>query len=65
LIEDGDTLYPVEIKTTTDPVKSMIKAFHCLTGVPGKKVGAGALICLAKERLPLTDTAWSLPVQMI
>jgi len=65
LIENGDTLYPVEIKTTGDPVKSMVKAFRCLAGVTGKKVGTGALLCLAKERLPLTDTVWTLPVHMI
>jgi len=64
LIEDGDTLYPVEIKTTGDPVKSMIKAFRCLD-IPGKKIGTGALLCLSKERLPLTDTVWALPVQYV
>jgi len=65
LIEDGNTLYPVEIKATADPAESMVKAFRCLAGIPGKKVCAGALVCLAKERLPLTDTVWTLPVQMI
>ena len=65
LVEDGDTLYPIEIKTTADPSKSMVKTFHRLIGVPGKKIGAGALVCLARERLPLTDSTWILPVQMI
>ncbi|MCL1927145.1 MAG: DUF4143 domain-containing protein [Syntrophorhabdaceae bacterium] len=65
LIENGDTLYPVEIKATGDPIKSMVKAFRCLAGIAGKKVGAGALLCLVKERLPLTDTVWALPVHMI
>ena len=65
LLEDGDTLYPIEIKTTGDPVKPMVKAFHCLAGVPDKKVGSGALICLAKERLPLENNVWVLPVNMI
>jgi len=65
LIESGDTLHPVEIKTNSDPTKSMIKAFRCLKGNPGKKTGTGAVICLAKERLPLTDEVWTLPVNMI
>jgi len=30
-----------------------------------KKIGTGAVICLAKERLPLTDNVWILPVNMI
>ena len=65
IVEDGDTLYPVEIKTTSDPVRSMVGAFRCLDDIPAKKTGAGTLICLAKERLPLTDTVWTLPAQMI
>jgi len=65
LIEDGDVLYPIEIKTTSDPKKSMVSAFHCLENIPGKKVGPGAVICLAKERLPLQDNIWILPAGMI
>jgi Holliday junction resolvase-like predicted endonuclease len=48
LIEDGDLLYPVEIKTTSNPKKSMFSAFRCLDNIPGKKVGTGAVICLVK-----------------
>ncbi len=65
LIEDGETLHPVEIKTTSDPTKSMVQAFRLLESIPNKKTGQGALICLAKEALPLTDKVWTLPVNMI
>jgi predicted AAA+ superfamily ATPase len=65
IVEDGDTLYPVEIKTTSDPAPSMVKAFRLLDGIPAKKAGTGAVICFAKDRLPLTDTVWTLPAQMI
>ena len=65
LIEDGDTLYPIEIKATGDPSKSMVKAFRCLADVPCKKIGTGALLCLVKERLPLMDSVWALPAHMI
>ncbi len=65
IIEQGDTLYPMEIKATSDPTRSMVGAFRCLDTVPGKKVGSGAVVCMAKERLPLTDTAWICPVDMI
>ena len=34
LISEGDFLYPVEIKTTSDPSKSMIRAFRCLEKIP-------------------------------
>ncbi len=65
LVEDGDTLHPVEIKAGSDPEKSMVKAFQYLHNNKNKRVGTGAVICLAKERLPLTDDVWILPVGMI
>ena len=65
LIKDGDTLYPVEIKTTSDPVKSMVKSFRCVANIPNKKVGTGAVVCLAKEALPLTDGVWIWPVGLV
>ena len=65
IIADGDELHPIEIKTTSDPTKSMVNAFKQLENIPTKKVGIGAVICLAKERLPLTDNVWIMPVQMI
>lgn len=65
LIEDGEMLYPVEIKTTSDPTKSMVSVFRCLQKISGKKTGAGALVCLAKEWLPLTDMVWTLPVNLL
>ena len=65
LISDGDTLYPIEIKTTSDPTKSMTNAFRCIGAIPGKTAGTGAVICLAKERLPLADNVWILPAHLI
>ncbi|MCL1917488.1 MAG: ATP-binding protein [Peptococcaceae bacterium] len=65
LVAEGDILYPVEIKTTSDPTKSMAKSFRCLQNVPDKKVGAGAVICLAKECLPLTENVWMMPAGMM
>lgn len=65
LIEDGEVLYPVEIKTASDPKKSMVSAFRCLDTIPGKKTGEGAVLCLAKERLPLTDNIWIFPVNLV
>jgi len=65
IVEDGDFLYPVEIKTTSDPSKRMVNAFRCIDNIPAKKSGPGALICLAKERLPLADNVWILPAHLI
>jgi len=65
IIEEGGILYPVEIKTTGDPTKSMVNAFRLLDGIPKKKTGTGAIICMAKERLPLKEDVWILPAQNI
>jgi hypothetical protein len=65
VIQNGDILYPIEIKTSSDPAKSMVSAFKRLTGIPGMNVGTGAVICLAKERLPLTENVWIVPAHLI
>jgi predicted AAA+ superfamily ATPase len=61
IIENGDYLHPVEIKTTSDPSKDAVKSFHHISAIPGKKMGTGAVICLAGEVLPLTESSWILP----
>jgi predicted AAA+ superfamily ATPase len=65
LIESGETLHPVEIKTTSDPTTGMIRAFRKIEGIPLKKRGAGAVVCLAKECLPLTEDTWIMPASML
>jgi len=50
---------------TKDPNTSMVASFRCIERFSGKKHGTGALICMAKERLPLKDAVWTLPVQLI
>jgi len=65
IVEEGDTLYPVEIKTTSDPTSSMVKNFTRLGDIPGKKLGDGALICMAREFLPLTASAGIVPAHRI
>ena len=65
LIADGDTLHPVEIKTSSDPKKSMVRSFRLLENIPGSIKGTGAVICLAKEHLPLTEDVWVIPAWMI
>jgi predicted AAA+ superfamily ATPase len=65
IIENGDYLYPIEIKTTSDPSKAAVKSFRHISAIPGKKMGIGALICLADETLPLTESTWVLPAWRI
>jgi predicted AAA+ superfamily ATPase len=65
VIADGDCLHPVEIKATADPAKAMTKAFRMLEKIPNQKVGTGAILCMTKNRLPIANNVWALPVQML
>jgi predicted AAA+ superfamily ATPase len=65
IIKDGGTLHPVEIKTTSDPLRSMVSAFSLLEKLSGIKVGTGAVVCMAKEMLPLTENVQIAPAAMI
>ena len=56
IIQNGNTLYPIEIKATGDPQKSMISSFKRLDSIPGIMRGSGAIICMAREVLPMTKT---------
>lgn len=65
VIEEGDTLYPVEIKVTSDPNKSMVSAFKILEKIPSKKISNGALICLCSDSRYLSESIRVLPVNWI
>ncbi|MCL2024663.1 MAG: ATP-binding protein [Coriobacteriia bacterium] len=65
VIADGDVLHPVEIKATSDPRVDTTKAFRYLDNISGITVGTGAVICLSRTPLPLTDNAWALPVGLV
>ena len=65
LIQSGNTLHPIEVKASGDPKKSMISAFTRLDAIPDMARGSGAIICMAKEALPLTKTDSIIPVSYI
>lgn len=65
LIVDGDTLYPVEIKKSAHVSKDWIKNFNVLNKIPGKKIGKGAVICLAENPIPITEDVTALPIEYI
>ena len=65
IVRNGDVLHPVEIKTSSDPGRSVISAFSFLEGIPAMKRGTGAVICMAKGPLPLSPTDTILPACFI
>ena len=46
IIEENGTLYPVEIKRSSKVTADQTSAFSVLDGIPDKKSGMGAVICM-------------------
>ena len=65
LIEQGDMIYPVEIKMSANPRLGMTDAFDVIEKVKGKKRGTGVVVCLYESVLWLNETTVALPVEYI
>ena len=65
LIEDGGTLYPIEIKKHADPHKKDISAFQKLDNIPNMKRGTGGVICFYDKPISLSDTDKVIPIGYI
>ena len=61
IIEQDNTLFPIEIKQTANPQFSDYKAFKLLE-LFDKNAGLGAVVCFASERIPLSREVVSIPV---
>ena len=64
LISQDGILYPMEFKKTASPNVAAARHFKSL-GKLGAPVGPGGVICLVNQPLPLTTTAWSVPVGLV
>ena len=65
IIQEGDVLHPIEIKMSTMPKAIMASEFDVLDGVPDKKRGMGAIICLLDRKLYLRENLVALPLWYI
>ena len=65
LIEDGGTLYPLEMKKHADPQKRDIEAFALLDKISGVKRGEGGVICLYDNLVTLKDRDRVIPIRYI
>lgn len=61
VLEQNQTLYPIEVKKNTNPKKSWAHPFSVLNKMK-KKVGPGAVICMTDHDLPLDENTTALPV---
>jgi len=63
IVQDG-TVYPLEFKKTASPAKNAVRHFAVLERL-GMPIGIGAVMSLVKQALPLTNKAWSVPVDKV
>lgn len=64
LILKDQTVYPVEIKKSGSPRKEAVKHFQVLNHL-NAKIGAGGLICLTDQVLPITSNINAIPAVLI
>lgn len=65
LIEDGGTLYPIEIKKHADPIKSDVAKFSILDKIPNIKRGHGGVVCLYDNLITLHGDDRAIPVALL
>ena len=65
LIQDGDALHPIEIKKHADPDRSDVKQFGLLDEIPGKRRGAGGVVCLYDGLATLSEDDKVIPIDML
>ena len=65
LIEDNDTLYPLEIKKHVDPSQKDIAHFDVLDKLSSVKRGPGGVICLYDRCVSLRGEDKVIPVSLL
>ena len=65
IIEDGGTLYPLEMKKHADPSKKDIDAFSVLDKIPGITRGPGGVICLYDKLITLQGEDKIIPINYL
>ena len=65
IIQEGEILHPIEIKMSTMPKAAMASEFDVLDGIPDRKRGLGAIICLADRKMYLRENLVALPIGYI
>lgn len=64
IIEQNNTLYPIEIKKSANPKKDAIKHFKVLEKT-GKEIGTGNVICLSNDLIPIDKKNYFVPVWLV
>ena len=65
LIEDGGTVYPIEIKKHADPDRADVRKFEILDKIPNIKRGQGGVICLYDNLVTLQGSDKAIPITLL
>lgn len=65
VIEEDGKLYPIEIKMTANPTKSMGKHFSALDNIPKKQRQPGIILCQYEKKTYLAEDLIALPIEYI
>lgn len=65
IVEEGNTLYPIEIKKHADPSSKDVSAFSVLNKIPNIKRGPGGVICMYDNLITLKDNDKAIPVSYV
>ena len=63
IVQDG-TVYPIEIKKTSQPGREAVRHFSVLEKL-GMTIGPGAVICMVHEQLPITANVEAIPAWQV
>jgi predicted AAA+ superfamily ATPase len=61
LLVQDQVLYPIEVKKSSSPRREWAGQFSALSRLK-RKVGAGAVLCLCRQLMPLTEAASAVPI---
>ncbi len=64
IIRKNNTLYPLEIKKTSTPRKSMLKNFSFLENM-NEKIGTGGIICTYDRLMKLDENNYIIPISSV
>lgn len=65
VIDEDGKLYPIEIKMTGNPTKTMGKNFSVLNHIPNKEVQPGIILCQYDKKMYLAENIIALPIEYI
>lgn len=62
IVESGQRLIPIEVKVTATPTPAHARGIEEFQALFGERAEKGLLVCLCRERFPLTRTVDAVPI---